>query len=151
VANRPVLSLSYSTDPGAAPPVWTYPVTVDSQGRTIWVSPTGNDATGSGFSSSPVRSPRRALEMAYTGDTINLMTGVYAGGISFERAGITLQSAPGHWATLSLVTDDPISAVNVITLRPGADNGVLRNLEIVGACRLVHSSHLLPWAHSSAL
>lgn len=41
----------------------------------------------------------------------------HAGALNIERAGITLQSAPSHWAVLSLPLDDPQNAVNVITVR----------------------------------
>jgi hypothetical protein len=50
-----------------------------TQGRTLWVSPSGDDVSGSGLLSSPVKSPMRALQMAYPGDAIFLTTGVYAG------------------------------------------------------------------------
>lgn len=55
-----------------------------------------------------------------------------AGGLSIERPGITLQSAPGHHAVIASPVDAPVANTNVIQIRPGAHNGVLRNLEIVG-------------------
>jgi hypothetical protein len=48
-----------------------------------------------------------------------------AGGFSITRPGITLRSAPGHWAVISLPLNDPQSAANIITLRLGADLGVI--------------------------
>ena len=45
---------------------------------------------------------------------------------------IRIQSAPGHWAVIGSPTSDPRAAVNVITIFPGADGGVLSNLEVVG-------------------
>jgi hypothetical protein len=47
------------------------------------------------------------------------------GGFSITRPRITLRSATDQWAVISLPTSDPQNAVNVITLRPGADYGVL--------------------------
>src|SRR5258708_3677699 len=47
---------------------------------TLWVSTTGNDSAG-GSQSAPLRSLKQALASANAGDTINLMSGTYQGGV----------------------------------------------------------------------
>jgi len=133
IFQRPSLHVKYSTSPSELPASPTYPVTVVSPGRTLWVSSSlGNDLTGSGDSIFPVRSLRRALDDALPGDTINLMNGSYAGGLAIYRSRLTLQSAPGHWAVISSPLNDPIAAVNVLTVRSTSQFGVIRNVEITG-------------------
>lgn len=50
---------------------------------------------------------------------------MYAGGVTIARPGITLQSAPGHWAVLASPINKPTVQVT-LTIRPGASSGVLR-------------------------
>lgn len=57
-------------------PTW---LTVE-QGRNIWVSDAdGDDVTGNGSPSYPFKSPFRALQEAFAGDSVFLKDGVYAG------------------------------------------------------------------------
>jgi hypothetical protein len=56
----------------------------------------------------------------------------HAGGITFDKPGITMQSAPGEWAVIAAPVNSPVGHINAIQIRPGGDDGVLRNLEIVG-------------------
>ncbi|GIL52654.1 hypothetical protein Vafri_8455 [Volvox africanus] len=130
---RPALSIAYLTDPAAQPPTPPiYPITFGAIPRTWWVEPSGSDDVNSGHPDSPFRSPAKAVFEAWPGDYIYLKNGTHPGGFSITRPRITLRSAPGHWATISLPMTDPQNAVNVITLRPGADYGVLSDLEITG-------------------
>ena len=123
---RPALSVTYSTDPAVPPPTPSYPVTLGAVSRVWWVDPLGSDELNSGHFDSPFKSPAMAITVAWPGDKIYLTTGVYPGALNIERPGITLQSAPGHWGVVSLPMTDPQDAVNVITLRPGADYGVIQ-------------------------
>jgi hypothetical protein len=132
IAQRPALHLSYSTNPSATIPVYSYPKIYSDTPRAIYVSPTGSDLTGTGHSLFPFASPRKALYEAMPGDTINLLTGVYAGGITIDKPHITLQSPPGQFAVIAAPRNDPISTANVITIRYPAQYGALRNLEITG-------------------
>ncbi|GLI68052.1 hypothetical protein VaNZ11_012347 [Volvox africanus] len=128
--HRPALTVTYST--GRNQPSTKYPVRLTTIPRTWWVDPSGSDDINSGHPDSPFRSPAKAVFEAWPGDYIYLRNGTHPGGFSITRPRITLRSAPGHWATISLPMADPQNAVNVITLRPGADYGVLSDLEITG-------------------
>ncbi|EFJ49544.1 hypothetical protein VOLCADRAFT_89861 [Volvox carteri f. nagariensis] len=127
---RPSLTVTYTA--GSTQPAGTYPVKVGTVPRTWWVDTAGNDETNSGHPDSPFKSPAKAVFEAWPGDQIYLKTGVHPGGIDITRPRLTLRSAPGHWAVISLPMSDPQNAVNVITLRPGADYGVISDLEITG-------------------
>ncbi|KAG2501539.1 hypothetical protein HYH03_000046 [Edaphochlamys debaryana] len=129
---RPALSVTCSTDPALPQPTPPLPLTTGAIPRVWWVATDGSDDTGSGHEDAPFLTPAKAVFEAWPGDSIYLKTGVYPGGINMERSRITLRSAPGHWATIALRRDDPQNNVNVITLRPGADYGVIRDLEISG-------------------
>ncbi|PNH08902.1 hypothetical protein TSOC_004508 [Tetrabaena socialis] len=127
---RPALSLSFDSAEG--PPAVKYPVTLTTVPRIWWVDTAGNDEVNSGHSDSPFKSPAKAVFEAWPGDLIYLKNGVYPGAFNIWRSNITLQSAPGEWAVVSSPMTDPQEAVNVITLRPGANYGVIQNLEISG-------------------
>ncbi|KAG2453896.1 hypothetical protein HYH02_002102 [Chlamydomonas schloesseri] len=131
---RPALSVTYSTDPATPQPTPLSgpPLAITTMPRTWWVDPAGSDEAGSGHPDSPFKTPAKALFEAWPGDKIYMRTGVYPGSLQVTRPRITMQSAPGHWAVVALPRDDPQAAVNVITLRPGADGGVLSNFEITG-------------------
>ena len=55
-----------------------------------------------------------------------------AGGVTISRPGITVQSAPGAWAVVASPTNAP-NIANVIQLRPGANHGTIRDLEVGAA------------------
>ncbi|KAG2434080.1 hypothetical protein HXX76_007808 [Chlamydomonas incerta] len=131
---RPALSVTYSTDPATPQPtpLTGAPLAITTIPRTWWVDPAGSDEANSGHPDCAFKSPAKALFEAWPGDKIYMRSGVYPGSLQVTRPRITLQSAPGHWAVVALPRDDPQSAVNVITLRPGADGGVLRDFEITG-------------------
>jgi hypothetical protein len=54
------------------------------------------------------------------------------GAVNVLQPRLTIQSAPGHWAVIASPVNDPVNAGVTVTLRPGADGGTLRNLEITG-------------------
>src|SRR5688500_10418170 len=59
-------------------------------GKTVHVSPDGADKAN-GSSETPVRTIRRALQIAERGDVVNLAAGVYAGGVATRVPGVQLQ------------------------------------------------------------
>ena len=133
IYRRPSLEISYLTASSPSPVPSSYPTLYAGGSRTIWVSAVaGNDLMGSGDAVYPVKSLRRALVDAVAGDSIYFMNGTYPGGVSLTASNITIQSAPGHWAVISSPLNDPIDTNNVITIRPTAQSGVLRNIEITG-------------------
>lgn len=46
--------------------------------------------------------PDRVPSVIKEGDTINLLSGLYSGAFDCHPRGVTIQSAPGHWAKLDL-------------------------------------------------
>ncbi|KXZ43751.1 hypothetical protein GPECTOR_81g201 [Gonium pectorale] len=148
---RPALALTYSSDPGATPPpAGPYPLALGAVPRVWWVDPAGDDEAGGGFADSPFRSPAKAVFEAWPGDSIYLRSGVYPGGFSITRPRITLRSAPGHWAVVALPRNDPQSAVNVITLRPGGDGGTIQAGFNVWAARGTLLAHNTVWQAQEA-
>ncbi|KXZ50825.1 hypothetical protein GPECTOR_15g511 [Gonium pectorale] len=130
---RPALTIAYNTDAGATQPAVAYPVNITTQGRTWWVSEkTGDDDWNSGHEELPFRSLVKGLNEAWAGDKIYLMNGTYAGALFIQRGGVTIQSAPGHWAVIASPRSDPRTAVNVITIYSGVDYGTLADVEVVG-------------------
>src|SRR5690349_4249680 len=67
-----------------------------------YVSTTGNDTTGTGSAAAPFRTPQRAVKVAPAGSRIIFRGGTYTGGIYFEQANLTLQSADGEWAVFTI-------------------------------------------------
>ena len=133
IYKRPALEIVYSLDPNPSNPPEVYPITYSNSARTIWVDFTaGSDLTGNGDSSYPVKSLQRALSDAMNGDTIYLLNGTYPGPITVTQSGLTIQSAPGHWASISSPLNDPVESNNVIEFRDTVQSGVLRNLDISG-------------------
>jgi hypothetical protein len=64
-------------------------------GSTLWVAVNGSD-TASGSSSSPLRSITRAVQLADSGDTVMVRTGVYNESVQVYRKAVHIRSAPGH-------------------------------------------------------
>jgi parallel beta-helix repeat protein len=97
---------------------------------TLWVSTTGNDSAG-GTQSAPLRTLKQALAKVSAGDTINLMSGTYQGGVFVEKPNITIESAPGQHAAITSSNADsgPIATIDYDL---GANNGKLLNLDISG-------------------
>lgn len=76
--HRPSLSINYTT--GSKQPIATYPVRLGAVPRTWWVNATAvNDDNNSGHADSPFTSLAKAVFEAWPGDSIYLMSGVYAG------------------------------------------------------------------------
>ena len=77
------------------------PVSAATQENVIYVSPTGNDATGNGTQASPYQTIQKANEVAKEGDTILLAEGVYRETVVPNQNHITYQSAEGASAVIS--------------------------------------------------
>ena len=139
VGQKPALRIKYmySVDsPPTASNTSDYPVDYTGVSRVIWVDSdpaVGHDLTGSGSELYPFSSPKRAIEDAWPGDIIQLRSGVYPGAVVIRRSGITIQSAPGHWAVLASSMHDPTASVNVLTINAGLSNITLRGFEITGS------------------
>ena len=136
LAQRPALRVRWSTISGISPQPVSFPVTYGAGSRSIWVDATlGDDLTGIGSQEWPYKSLLKATTESLPGDVINLMSGLYFGGVSVWKPHITLRSAPGNWAVISSTLSDPIDTNNVLTIRSTAHYTVIKNLEITGELR----------------
>lgn len=95
------------------------------------VSPDGSDAAD-GSASAPLRTIPAALQRARAGDTINLFSGTYAGGLRINTPGITLRSAPGHWAVIRSPHEGAGAPQQTIRFDINSDGSVLERVEVVG-------------------
>ena len=82
--------------------------TSDDPANSIYVSPTGNDATPTGSIDAPYKSINAAMVAAQPGVTIILRDGTYREGreVRVNKSNITIKSAKGEWAIIDLTTFD---------------------------------------------
>ena len=114
--------------------------TADDPANGIYVSPTGNDATGTGTIDNPYKSINFALGKASPGATIILRGGTYREGASTEvrvrQPNITIKSAKGEWAHIDLPFPSDIKDENdgnsTIHFDPEASGCKLQSIEVTG-------------------
>ncbi|HYF49844.1 MAG TPA: fibronectin type III domain-containing protein [Planctomycetota bacterium] len=104
---------------------------VEVQAADYYVSMTGSDTTGTGTISAPFRTAARAVSAAPAGSRIIFRSGTYTGGLYIQRANLTLQSADGEWAVLSVPYND-VNIGHCIQVDPASTGLVIRRLELVG-------------------
>jgi Right handed beta helix region len=98
-------------------------------GCSMYASPTGSDATGTGSLSSPFRTAQRLVKSLRPGDTGCLNAGAYTvgtygvNGLGGFHSDTTLSSTPGQTATIS-------GGGLYIWIAPGADYVTIENLKI---------------------
>ena len=82
--------------------------TANDPANGVYVSPNGNDQTGTGAIDRPYKSINFALEKVSSGATILLRSGTYREGrrIRINKSNITIKSAKGEWAIIDLTTYD---------------------------------------------
>ncbi len=98
--------------------------------RTLHVGETGTDTTGEGSENKPWASVQKAVDAAAPGDTILIHKGNYSGSVRIRIPGLTLTSAPGEWAALSVPISEKGGAV--VQIDPEAHETILRRLELIG-------------------
>jgi hypothetical protein len=96
----------------------------------IIVSTDGNDS-GLGTIGSPVLTLAKAFAMAQPGDTIYLREGEYAGGLTLNTPGVTIQSYPGEHAVISAPNNDE-SIPFALRFGIKSDGSTLRDVEVKG-------------------
>jgi len=100
---------------------------------TNWyVSPSGSDGN-SGTLSSPFKTIDHAIDVANSGDIIELRGGNYPSSeIRITKNNLTIKSYHGEWAIISAPLDDEDIASCIWYSEPDVEGGTLENLEITG-------------------
>lgn len=122
------LAHSPTTGPEGVPPAPTY----DDIG--IYVSPSGNDATGDGSEAKPYKTISHVLaEVAEAGDTIILRAGEFPEAVRVRLPNITIRSHSGELATISQpITIDGNDPLLPVMFDVDADGGKLQRVEVKG-------------------
>ncbi|MBW1713021.1 MAG: right-handed parallel beta-helix repeat-containing protein [Deltaproteobacteria bacterium] len=108
----------------------------------IFVSPSGDDATGTGSESAPFASPNRALQAAVSGDIITLREGTYSvQGVRVEVPNVTLRSFPGEWAAINCPNMEEVT----VDFRLGSDGSRLERLELSGGYYVIKTESNWDW------
>src|SRR5688572_8473241 len=78
--------------------------------REIYVSPAGNDETGTGTLLLPYATPRKALskEVVQTGDVVYFRAGVYPGGATVNAANVSIRAFENERAIFRIPPADPV-------------------------------------------
>lgn len=97
---------------------------------SYYVAPTGSD-TGAGTLNDPWRTLQKAVNSVATGDVVNMRGGTYSGGVSINKAGITVQNYNNETVKISSPnTDSSVEAA--VRLGLDAKNVTLKGLDISG-------------------
>ncbi|MCL1859104.1 MAG: S-layer homology domain-containing protein [Oscillospiraceae bacterium] len=107
----------------------------DDPPNGIYVSPTGNDSTATGFIDKPYKSINTALAAAQPGDTIILRGGTYREGINVRVRipNITIKSKKGEWAVIDLTTyNSGHDEDSGVYFDVDSSGGRLQNVEVMG-------------------
>ncbi|MCL2121167.1 MAG: right-handed parallel beta-helix repeat-containing protein [Clostridiales bacterium] len=103
--------------------------------NSLFVSPTGNDATATGAMDAPYRSINAALAVAQPGDTVILRGGTYREGenVRIRIPDITIRSAEGEWAVIDLTVHNPgCEEDSGVYFDVDSSGGRLQRVEVMG-------------------
>jgi parallel beta-helix repeat protein len=105
-------------------------ISLPAAAAELFVATNGNDSSGTGSSSNPYRTVKRAISAGSTGDTITIRAGTYNECEVRLRQRMTLRSPSGQRARIHC----DINTTNTVTVQidPGASGSRLSNLEISG-------------------
>ncbi|MCF8083473.1 MAG: right-handed parallel beta-helix repeat-containing protein [Deltaproteobacteria bacterium] len=106
-----------------------------SMAAEYYISPTGNDTTGTGAIGNPYRTIQHVLDsVAGAGDTLTLRSGTYQEAIEIGRPNLTIRSMTGEWAVIQCPIDDPDKGVAVaFDVDPEhSDGSRLERVEVIG-------------------
>lgn len=103
-------------------------------GAELFVSPAGDDSSGTGTWESPYRTIQHVLDnAAQSGDIITLRNGTYNEEIRIRQPEITIRSAADEWAVISTAptidADDPLITVSFDVESKGSK---LQRVEVTG-------------------
>ena len=98
----------------------------------IFISPSGNDISGSGSMEAPYRTIGHVLSnVAQDSDTLILRGGTYNEAIRIRRPGITIRSKSDEWAVIQTPTNNPEIDTTVI-FDVDSSGSKLQRVEIIG-------------------
>jgi parallel beta-helix repeat protein len=95
-------------------------------GSTVYVSPTGNDVSGSGTSSAPFATVGHAVSTASAGSTIIMEPGIYKEMVTISQQ-LTLESDSSQPNAASTTIIDATGQTNGILIQGGATAGTVIN------------------------
>ncbi|HMQ49475.1 MAG TPA: right-handed parallel beta-helix repeat-containing protein [Saprospiraceae bacterium] len=102
------------------------------QAITIYVATNGNDAAQGTFNQ-PLRTIPAAIEIAVSGDVIELRGGQYTSEeIRINKSNLTIRSYAGEWAVIAAPVNDENIASCIWYNDPEVTGGTLERLEITG-------------------
>jgi hypothetical protein len=110
----------------------------DDPANGVYVSPNGNDATGTGAMGAPYKSINFAMEKAGAGATIILYGGTYieGGEVRIRHSNITIKSKKGEWAHINLPfpanIKDQTDQRSTIRFNPDVSGCTLQSIEVSG-------------------
>lgn len=106
---------------------------VSVSASTLYCAPNGNDATGNGSISMPYRTLQYAIDLAVSGDIVELRQGNYVSNeIRINISNLTIRSYPGEKASITCPTNDENLSACIWYHEPDIVGGLLENLEIIG-------------------
>jgi len=111
------------------------PNTYDDPANGIYVSPSGNDATGNGSIDKPYKTINKALENAQSGATIVLRGGKYPQTVAtrVREPNITIKSRKGEWAIIEhAYVHDTEHQESGVMFDPEASGCKLQAIEVIG-------------------
>ena len=84
-----------------------------SKAHTLYVSTSGNDESGDGSSNNPYLTIQKGIDEASTMDTVQILNGIYTGGVTIDNKPITLMGESSVDTKLNVpITDSNIAVLN---------------------------------------
>ena len=84
-----------------------------SKANTLYVSTSGNDESGDGSSNNPYLTIQKGIDEASTMDTVQILNGIYTGGVTIDNKPITLMGESSVDTKLNVpITDSNIAVLN---------------------------------------
>lgn len=105
-----------------------------TEATTVYVSPTGNDATGNGTSGNPYASLHQAASVAVSGDLIQLAPGTYNEGsnISYVDIGVNINGSGQGITIVNLALSGGDYPVRLVSASNTDGNQYIKNITFTG-------------------
>jgi hypothetical protein len=103
-----------------------------SMAAEYYISPTGDNTTGTGSLSNPYQTIQHVLDsVAVSGDTITLRGGTYNETIRIRNPNMTIRSMTGEWAVIESAVDDE-DIGQTVRFDVDSDGSTLQRIEVIG-------------------